>query len=614
MDLLRQSNRTAPNEEWLSSELDLIHTNNLEKKFVELSQTGKKYSNPDNSSVAWLLDFTDVCPDGPPRNLFPISTRKGTLPDVDVDIADKDRHLILEFLSTLEVNGVKYKTSQIGTFSTFAQAKDDPNDTGSVFNKYVSYLRGQHMDQAWAAEKAKAEANGVKPVKYKADESGSVSFNMSDDHKIKRLEDVKIIRPDDYTALKEIINMKSVYASKGTHAGGVLVSGVDTRIEEYVPLMLIPGASKDTVVTQYSMKDVEQLGLLKMDWLGQTSLTVMQKTQEFMGKENTLDFTWIPFDDPQVLKFVGTRKNHPGIFHLEAFPKSIAMQELQPKSTRDFVIHQAYSMPGATDSGAKEIYLQRRKNPDAWTPDYEHPLLHAVFDPTNAVMIYQEQALDVCRGVGFIGSELNTVFKLLKDSGAGAIERNAARLEVFQGRFRELALAEGLTPAEIDWVWHQMVAMGGYAFSINHSTGYGIRSYRTAYLKYYHPVEYMAALLYCWAGSSTSVGKGARKVKKEDHYLTEAKRLGVSILPPRLSQSKANWTVEGNGIRKGFRSIAGVGPVAAQNIEDNGPYESLLDLATRGKISGGPAHLKDPNAPLKGILKKLDDLNVADFY
>jgi DNA polymerase-3 subunit alpha len=623
----------------LDHELDVIQHTETANYFL-LVQRCVRYAQSKNipieargsaagSLVCYLLGITQIDPLvwGTIFERFMSKDRIG-MPDVDIDISDVDRHIILDYLSKLEVNGVKYKTSQIGTYNNLGQNKDDPNDTGSAFKKYMTYLRGVFKDRAWENEKKRAEEEGRKPVKYQAEEQGAIDFNSAPEQKIKTLSDVMEIRPKDYQALKEIIEMNSVYQSKGTHAGGILISGANIDINEFVPLMMIPSGQKETWVTQYTMKDVEQFGLLKMDWLGQTSLTVMRKCQEFLGRDNPLDFTWIPFDDPAVIKYVSVRSNHPGLFHLEQFPKSIAMKELKPKTTEDFVIWQAYSMPGATDSGAKDIYLERR-NGKVSDYGYNHEVLKEAFDGTNGVMLFQEQVLEVCRGVGMTGEELTSFFKIIKDSGAGATERNKKRLEESFPRFQQLATEVGFTDAEINWVWKQMVAMGGYAFNRAHAASYGIRSYRTAYLKKHHPVEYMAALLYCWAGSSAKTKHRNKKtgrqeqVSKEKVYWEEAERMNVPILPIKINKSDDNWQVEQIGNRKamrpGYLSLKGVGEKAAQSIAANQPYSDIVDFVERSGVSGTQDFKKvfdkTGEAPtvFKGVLKILSDSNVLDF-
>ena len=540
-------------------------------------------------------------------------------PDIDIDIADRYRYVVLEYLNNLEINGTKYKTSQIGTYGRLGQNEDDINDTGSAFNTYVSYIKRKWLEQAWADEKEKAERENRKPVKARADEKGSILFNMSDDAKIKKLEDVKKYHPEDYSGLKQIIAMNSVYKSRGTHAGGILISSQETAIEDFVPLMMASDkdTSKDTVVTQYTMNDLKYLGLLKMDWLGQTSLSVMSKCMEFLDRD-PLDFTWIPFEDEQVLKYVHSRGSHIGLFHLEQYPKSVAMSELKPQSTMDFVIWQAYSMPGAVDSGAKDIYLKRRKA-KKFKYDYDHPVLHNVFDVTLGVMLFQEQVLDTCRGIGMDGTELTNFFSIVKDSGSGAVERNRKRLEAEKPRFAELAAKAGFTQHEIEWVWNQIVAMGGYAFNKAHAAAYGIRSYRTAYLKYYHPTEYMAALLYCWAGKNTLHNK-RQKIKKDEAYLREAKKMNLRILPVRVNKSMANWSVDKDrkALRKGYLSIKGIGPAVAPRIEENMPYRSLEDFCERSRVSGGKPYLEalrkgKPVESYTGVLKTLVDLECLEL-
>jgi len=561
------------------------------------------------SLVLYLLGVTSVDPIvwGTDFDRFMAKDREGA-PDVDIDIADSVRHFIIDYLNKLEINGIRYKTSQIGTLSQLGQAAD--SDTGSAFNTYISSLRQVLEREEWEKEKELAKAEDRKAVKSTADKKAKERFTANGYHTIKTLQDVKRRMPEDYEGLKQIIDMKSVYKSRGAHAGGILVSSEDVRIEDFVPQMLI--ASSDTMVSQYTMKDVEQLGLLKMDWLGQTSLTVMSKCMEYLGKDTT-DFSWIPNDDDKTLRFVVSQKNHVGLFHLDQYSKSSAMVELKPKSTADFVIHQAYSMPGAADSGAKDIYLARRRS-KTWTPDYQHPALHEVFKDTNGVMLFQEQVLGVCRAIGMIGSELTSFFKVVKDSGSGARERNLKRLAESRPRFNELAYGVGFTEKETDWVWNQILAMGGYGFNKAHAVGYGIRSYRTAYLKRHHPLEYAAALLYCWAGSNTKIRVRGKEIKKEEHYLSDIKRSGIKILPVVINKSKAAWSIdyEKQGIRRGYSSLPGVGIAVAAKIANGQPYASMEDFCERSGVSGTKPYLKDGS--LIGVVKTLVEMGALDEF
>lgn len=558
------------------------------------------------SLVLYLLKVTQVDPIiwGTSFDRFMAKDRIGA-PDVDIDIADQYRWIILDYLASLEINGVKYKTSQIGTLGKLGQSKD--SDTGSAFNTYKSSLRITLENEEWALEKAKAEAEGRKPVKKNSDKRAEDRFRDEGYNTIKTLDDVQRRMPEDYRPLKAIIEMNSVYKSRGKHAGGILVSSEDVTIEDFIPQMMAKddeSDNADTFVTQFTMKDVEQLGLLKMDWLGQTSMTVMSRCMEYLGKDST-DFSWIPNDDDKTLRFVSSRKNHVGLFHLENYPKSIAMVELAPKSTADFVIHQAYSMPGAADSGAKEVYLNRRRA-KKWTPVYTHPILVHAFADTNGVMIYQEQPLEVGRAIGMNDVEITNILKVMKDSGAGALERNKKRLAEAKPRFWELADQAGFTEAESKWFWQQMLAMAGYGFSINHSVGYGIRSYRTAYLKRHHPLEYMGALLNCWAGKNNKVKVGwGKEIKKEDHYLDDAKKQGLRILPAVINKSQSAWTIdkERNGIRRGYMSLPGIGAPTADSIVAGQPYTSMEDFCTRSGVSGSKPYLK--NGALIGVVKTL---------
>lgn len=591
----------------------------LVKQCIDFARTRKipveSRGSANGSLVAYLLNITQV--DAVKWNTdfdrFMAIDRVGQAPDVDIDIADKDRHIIIEYLDNLKINGEEYATSALGTYMQLGQVEGD--EGGSAFNTYMSYRKKLFEKAAWINEQKAAELEDRRPLKKNADAWVKRNWTSSTDFKIKNLEDVKSMYPKDYDGLKKIIDMGSVYRSRGKHAGGILVSSKDLDLDEFIPKMLIPGTQQDSIVSQYTMKDVEKFGLLKMDWLGQTSLSVMSKCLEFLGKDPT-DFTWIPDDDPKVLEYVKYRKNHPGIFHLEQPPKSRAMVDLVPTSTADFIIHQAYSMPGAVDSGAASIYLKRRKT-GSQKFDYTHPILQKVFDWTLGVMLFQEQVLGFCRGVGLEGSELTNFFSIVKDSGRGAKERNAKRLAEGKIRLAQLAEESGLTKHEFEWAWNQMIAMGSYGFNLAHATGYGIRSYRTAYLKYYHTAEYYAALMYCWTGKSTTQRyydrsiKGWKELKKYDYFRIKAREDRVRFLAAGVNNSDIRVKVENGQIRHGLLSLDGVGEAVASKIKMGQPYIDMDDFCLRSGMPGGVAYRKDGTIGKK--LEKLINLDALDF-
>ena len=556
------------------------------------------------SLVCFLLGLTSV--DAVKHNTlierFISEDRVGSMPDIDMDIATSRRPEIIVRYNNTVVNGVKYTTTQIGTMSMLGQSSEE-DGTGSVFRTYITYLRNKMM----------ADCEKVEPVKSKAKVLFNEMWSKSTDSLIKTLNDVRKYHPQDYKGLKTIIEMGTVGKSYGVHPGGILVSADAVKIEDWIPTMLI--ASSDTTVSQFDMKDVEAFGLMKMDWLGQTSLDVMTDCQRLMGRKDPSDFSWIPDHDMATATAVKQKAFHTGIFHVEGSAKSKGTMKIKPEQVEDYIHIDALFMPGAMESGATDTFVNRRKNPSLMSSvPYTHKLLEDTFDWTNGVMIYQDQVLQIGKGIGMTPEQLTTFFKVIKDSGKGAVEKNAKRLDEQRPLFYTLSEKAGFTKTEQDWVWNQMVAMGSYAFNLAHATGYGLRSYRSAYLKTHHTAEYMTALLRNWATSGAKVyGK-----PKIDIYLEEARRLGLTPRSPKINVSQDNYSLDLTGakpvIRKGFSSIKGLGAQAAEELMIHQPYTSIDDIIEKcnaRKVTGGKSWAKKKT--LNGVLKLLQDLDVLEF-
>lgn len=493
-------------------------------------------------------------------------------PDIDIDVEDVRRGDILHYLAA------KYETVQIGTHALLGLR--DVDGQGSVIVTYKSMLARQ------------AKERGEK-----------FRFGWLQD-----IDQVKSIDKDDWINLQRIHKMRSVRKSYGVHAGGVLIAGDDQKLDDYVPRMLV--ASSNTEVSQFDQHDVEQLGYLKLDILGQSSLAAMRVCQELIGRDDPTYFGWMPFDDPEACKLLREGRVDTGIFHVEAPAKSKGGREVGVKNTMDMVMVQALYMPGCMDIAPgmtisqKDLYVQRRRNPSLRSVTYPHPVFERALKETYGAVVFQDQIVAIVRGLGMSVTSVNKFLKMVKDSGKGSGERNLERMKEARADFDRACRANKLDP---DDVWKQIASFVAYSFNRAHATGYGIRSYRTAYLKAHYPLEYMTALLQVWDGRD-----------KSKIYAREARRIGIRILPPDVNVSGVTWMIDRNAarptIRKSLRSIPRLGAAAAQVLVDNAPYESVEDIIERTDsraVTGGKNFDGDPQS-LTGVLRALYEASALD--
>lgn len=570
--------------------------------------------------VCFLLGITQV---DPLKWVVPferfISADRIKPPDIDIDIEDARRQELLAHLRE------EFTTVAIGTWSELGMTVDKMTgeESGSVFRTYQTYLRTRAMSEAEDIvvrkynREVKRDPKLKPPTKAAIETAGKQRYAQQYGW-IQHIEDVKKFSPEDYDSLRELARMRSVYRSYGTHAGGVLLGTESFPHQDYIPQMLVasvdngPGQPKGKPVTQFDMDDVEEWGLLKLDILGQSTLTVMRMAQtSIMERDdapdtltNANDFTWIPENDPKACAILRSGMTDTGIFHFEGYTKAKGGRELGVKSTRDAVLATAIYMPGATDGGAKDAYLRRRAGREEIT--YLHPIFEKVLAETLGVMVYQDQPLSILREMGMAIASVNLLYKVLKDSGKGAVERNRERLASLRKEFDYLCAKHGIDAA--DEAWAMVTSFNAYGMNKAHAAGYGIRSYRCAYLKAHYPLEYMAALLAVWVGDKT----------KEPRYLREARRLGFRFLSADINESEATYSISKGRrpqIRKGLVSIKGVGWAIAEAIAENSPYESIDDLVARCRpggrmLAGGKAW--EEEGRLSGVLQTLDDVGVLD--
>jgi DNA polymerase III subunit alpha len=594
--------RKRPYEERLTEELRVIKKVGMANYFLHMLEAMQwcqrkgfaieARGSANGSLVCFLIGLTQVDPIKW-NTMFErfLSEDRIQPPDVDMDIEDVARPEVLRYLNE------NYETVQIGTFGELGARELDQK--GSVIVSYQGYLRRMCIEKSKQIERDKAAREDRKPVMGEAERIGIATFNKRYGW-IKDLDDVKKHDKRDWIALKQIANMKSVYRSYGVHASGVLISGKDFSFKDWVPTMLV--ASSDTSVTQYDMHDVEEFGMLKGDWLGQKSLNIMKRCQQLIGRTNPTDFTWIPMDDPDATMILREGRMDNGIFHFEGYTKAKGGKEMKIASTNDAVLATALYMPGATESGQKDLYLKNRRRPNGVY--YIHEIFENALKDTLGAVIYQEQTLSVLRGLGMDPVSVNKMFKVIKDSGKGAIERNMERIKEFKVEFENLALDAGMDERDLDEAWHLTTGFVSYGFNRAHATAYGIRSYRCAYLKAHYPLEFMTAVLQANAGN-----------KKEPIYVKEARRIGIKVLPPHVNISGASWVLDRRkeAIRRGLVSVPGIGAAAAEEIEANAPYESLTDMAKKCRpkaVPGGKGWLEE--GKIIGAFRKLEDAGALD--
>lgn len=471
--------------------------------------------------------------------------------DIDLDIEDRKRDDLVAFLRQ------RFNVEQIGTFGSLGAREED--DKGSVLVSYNSYLRRR----------------------YDAKYGKGIGIKMFNTHfgpkGLQSIAEIKQISKKDYDGIRQLAR-HNPSRSYGVHAAGLLLAGADQNIGDYVPTMLV--ASSGTTVTQFTMDDVEELGFLKLDILGQRTLAAMARCQELMGRDDINDFSWIPMDDADTCRELRLGRAETGVFQFEGYSMAKGGRALGIRNTNDCIIAGALFRPACIASGMTDLYLTRRKDPSLRKDIYyPHPAFEEVLKPTYGVVLFQEQVLEIMRRLGLDYEGINTFFKIVKDSGKGATARNQERAAEVKKTWGDICAKNGISDSEA--AWHFIEGYTQYGFNKAHSTGYGIRSYRAQYLKTHYPIEYMTAILESVAGTP-----------KEAVYKREARHVGIRMLPPDVNISGRHWTIDRdkNAIRQGLLSIRGVGETSAFSIHSNAPYTDLDDLINRNSaqaVKGG---------------------------
>ena len=360
-----------------------------------------------------------------------------------------------------------------------------------------------------------------------------------------------------------------------THAAGVVITH-DT-VESYVPL----AKNDDAIVTQYTMTTLEELGLLKMDFLGLRNLTVISDTEKQLRREDP-DFSMdkVPLDDPEVFRMLSAGDTA-GVFQLESGGMRRTIMQLQPASIEDIIAAIALYRPGPMESIPK--YVDCRHHPEHVT--YLTEKLRPILEVTYGCIVYQEQVMQICRELGgYSYGQADLVRRAMSKKKADVMEKERVH---FLSGCRE----NGVPEAAASRIFDEMSSFAAYAFNKSHAAAYAIVAYQTAWLKCHHPREYMAALL-------TSILDNTNKVIE---YIDECTRLGIRVLPPHVNESAEGFTVVGEGIRFGLLAVKNLGSGVIQEIlaqrEKDGPFRDFQDFYRR--LYGGELNKRSLESLIK---------------
>lgn len=472
-----------------------------------------------------------------------LNPERVSMPDIDVDFCFERRQEVIDYV--VRKYG-KDRVVQIVTFGTLA-ARGVIRDVGRVLDMpyaQVDVIAKMVPNELNITIDKALKMNGELKKLYEGDEQIHHLIDMA-----KRLE-----------GLPRHTSM---------HAAGVVIS--QKSVDEYVPLSR---ASDGTITTQFTMTTLEELGLLKMDFLGLRTLTVIQNAQKLAEKScgHEIDMMNIDFNDPQVLQMIGTGKCE-GVFQLESGGMKSFMKELKPQNLEDIIAGISLYRPGPMDFIPQ--YIKGKNHPEA--VHYDCPQLKPILEPTYGCIVYQEQVMQIVRDLaGYTLGRSDLVRRAMSKKKAAVMEKE--RQNFVYGSPEEGVpgcISRGIDEKTANKIYDDMIDFAKYAFNKSHAAAYAIVSYQTAWLKYYYPVEFMAALM-------TSCIENPGKVSE---YILNCRQMGIQILPPDINRSEGVFSVEGGSIRYALSAIKGIGKpvmeaIAAERTE-NGPFDSLRDFCER---------------------------------
>jgi DNA polymerase-3 subunit alpha len=464
-----------------------------------------------------------------------------SMPDIDIDIQDTRRDEVIQYCVR------KYGESRVANIVTFGRmaARNAVRDVARV-------LRVPYGEADRIAKMIPPPIQGRHiPLEVSLKENVELRNENENNPVAKKVFDLAV-------------KLEGTIRSHGVHAAGVVIAPDD--IVKFVPL---EKAQKGVIATQYSMGPVEELGLLKMDFLGLSNLTIIKNTLRIIKRVHDLDIIieTIPLDDEKTFELL-QRGDTTGVFQLESSGMKRYLKELKPTEFEDIVAMCALYRPGPLGAGLTDSFVKRKNGVE--TVSYDHPLTRNSLEPTYGVIVYQEQVMQMSKEMcGFTGGEADTLRKAIGKKKRDVMDKMGLQ-------FIEGAVNNGVPKKVVEKIWKDILGFADYAFNKSHSACYGLIAYQTAYLKAHYPAEFMAALM-------TSDYDDTDRLTIE---MSECANMGVEVLPPDVNESFVEFAVVPgkNQIRFGMSAIKNVGISAVEEIlraRKAGVFGTIEDFFSR---------------------------------
>ncbi len=496
------------------------------------------------SIVSYCLEITDIEPMR--YNLIFerfLNPERVSMPDIDVDFCIERRQEVIDYV------GRKYGKDHVAQIVTFGTLK----------------AKGVIRDVARVLDMPYAQADAIAKMIPN-------DLHMTLDIALKQSKELRDLYEGD-SDVKYLIDMskrlEGLPRHASMHAAGVVICG--KPVDEYVPLSR---ASDGSITTQYIMTTLEELGLLKMDFLGLRNLTVIQNALRFIKKNRGLDIDLnkIDYSDKNVLHYIGTG-NTEGIFQLESSGMKSFMKELKPESLEDIIAGISLYRPGPMDFIPK--YIEGKNNADSVT--YDCPQLESILEPTYGCIVYQEQVMQIVRDLAGFSLGRSDLLRRAMSKKKADVMAKERKVFVYGDEPENIkgCVNNGISESIANKIYDEMTDFAQYAFNKSHAAAYAVVTYQTAYLKYYYTAEFMAAML-------SSVMDMTDKVAE---YVYSCRSMGIKILPPDINEGESGFSAKGDSIRYGLTAIKNVGKAVIDNIvaerEARGIYKNLEDFISR---------------------------------
>jgi DNA polymerase III subunit alpha len=500
------------------------------------------------SIVSYALRITDV---DPLRYdlLFErfLNPERVSMPDIDIDFSVRGRERVIRYVTD------KYGADQVAQIVTFGKMfpRAATRDAARVLGR--DYAAGDRL-----AKLIPDPIMGRPPSFEDCLKSGEpLARAVEEDGEARQIVDLA-------RGLEGIVRNSSI------HAAAVVIA--DRPLTDIVPLQLADAGADENgervfrTVTQFSMKPIEEIGLLKMDFLGLRNLDVIEDAVEIIRRStgDEVDMSAVDLDDAKTYEMLA-RGDSVGVFQFESEGMREALKKVRPTEFEDLVALNALYRPGAMDQ--IPAYARGKRNPEAI--EYPDERLRPILEPSKGVILYQEQAMQIAKEIaGFSGAKADDLRKAIG-------KKNRAAMAKLRPEFVEGCRASGTRPEVIEWLWEVNERSADYSFNRSHAACYALIAYRTAWLKANYPAEYMAALI-------SSVMDTKDKVP---FFVARCEEMGIGILPPDVNESDHEFVVVGGNIRFGLDAVKGVGHAAVEAIkrarEEGGPFRSLWDFCER---------------------------------